>query len=88
MVVRAALIQTTKDVIVTAATVKKNLTFAATVTTNDTIPIVDVTTLLGASLMKTADGTAVTCTIATNVITVTGAGLTDVPVLGTAYGTP
>jgi hypothetical protein len=85
---RAETLTTSKEVIVTAATVKKFLTFEATVSTNDTITIQDLTTLLGAALMKRADGTACTCTIATNVITVTQAALTDAPVLGMAYGTP
>jgi hypothetical protein len=66
---------------------KRRIAFEATVSLNDTIVINEITTLLNASIWKKADGAAVTTTIATNIITVTGAA-TDVPVLGVAYGTP
>ncbi len=56
-------------------------------TTSDTIPITEFTAVVRAELGKKSDGTAVTVTVATNIITVTGAGLTDIPVVGTAYET-
>jgi hypothetical protein len=77
-----------KDTIVTAATTKRYQTKESTVSTNDTVTMEQITTLLGASVMKKSDGSAVTATIATNVVTITGASLTDVPVIVTGYGTP
>jgi len=74
------------DVVVTPAVVKKRLVFEATVSTNDTITLGDLTTINSAHLAKKSDGSEVTCTIATNVITVTGAGLTDIAVVGFAIG--
>ena len=74
------------DVVVTPAVVKKRLVFEATVSTNDTITLGDLTTINSAHLAKKSDGSEVTCTIATNVITVTGAGLTNVAVVGFAIG--
>jgi len=74
------------DVVVTPAVVKKRLVFEATVSTNDTITLGDLSTINSAHLAKKSDGSEVTCTIATNVITVTGAGLTDVAVVGFAIG--
>jgi hypothetical protein len=38
-------------------------------------------------LRKKSDNTVVTCTVATNIITVTQAALTDEPVVGSAYET-
>ena len=68
--------------------VKKGIVnFESTVTTSDTIPISEFIAIVSASLSKKSDGSAVTVTVATNVITVTGAGLTDIPVVGTAYET-
>jgi len=75
-----------KQTIVTAATEKRYVTFEAIVSTNDTITIDNLATIDGAALMKKSDGSAVTCTKNTNVITVTQATLTDVPVIGIAYG--
>lgn len=73
---------------VRTAEVKKGaVTFEATVTTSDTIPITEFAAVVRAELGKKSDGTAVTVTVATNIITVTGAGLTDIPVVGTAYET-
>jgi len=74
------------DIVVTAAVLKKRLVFEATVSTDDTIKLGDLTTVHSAHLAKKSDGSEVTCTVATNVITVTGAGLTDVPVIGFAIG--
>ena len=68
--------------------VKKGIVdFESTVTTSDTIPISEFTAIAGAMLRKKSDNSAVTCTVATNVITVTGVGLTDEPVVGSAYET-
>jgi len=75
------------DIVVAAATLKKRLVFEATVSTDDTITLGDLTAINSAHLAKKSDGTEVTYTIATNVITVTGAGLTNVPVVGFAIGT-
>jgi hypothetical protein len=75
-----------RQTIVTAATTKRVLTFEATVSTDKTITLSDLTTINGAALLKRSDGSTVTCTVATNVITVTQASLTDVVVEGIAVG--
>jgi hypothetical protein len=87
MVDRAKSVTSTKDMVLTPAVMKRYITFESTVSQSDTITINEVTTLLGADLLKKSDGTAITCTVATNVITVTGAG-TNVDIIGIAYGTP
>jgi hypothetical protein len=75
-----------RQAIITPATTKQIVTFEATVSTDDTITLSDLTTINGAALLKRSDGSAVTCTVATNVITVTEADLTDVVVVGLAVG--
>lgn len=73
---------------VRTAEVKKGIVdFEAIVSTNDTIPISEYIGITGASLRKTSDGTAVTCTVGTNIITVTQAALTNEPITGTAWET-
>jgi len=55
------------------------------VSTNDTITISDIPASPGiatAMLWKRADGATVSCTVATNVITVTEAGLSSVDLAG------
>jgi len=72
---------------ITAPTVKTWVHFSANaVSTSDTITIDELSSILTATLKKKADGVAVTCTVATNVITVTGA-ITTVDLIGEAYGT-
>jgi len=83
---RAETITSSREAIITAATTKKVLTFEATVSTDDTITLSDLTTINGAALLKRSDGSAATCTVATNVITVTQAALTDVVIVGIAVG--
>ena len=68
----------------TALVEKKIVDFEAIVSTNDTIPISEFTAVASAHIAKKSDGSEVTCTVATNVITITGAGLTDVTVVGSA----
>jgi hypothetical protein len=87
MVVRTATIVGTKEIVHTAAVMKRRIDFEATVSLNDTVVIADIATLLNAAIFKKADGAAITCTVATNVITVTGAS-TDAAIIGVAYGTP
>jgi len=87
MVERAETVIERGDIVVTAAVLKKRLVFEATVSTDDTITLGDLSAINSAHLAKKSDGSEVTCTIATNVITVTGAGLTNVPVVGFAIGT-
>jgi len=70
----------------TAATTKKRIVFEATVSTSDTITLDDMTTINSAHLAKKSDGSEITCTIATNVITVTQAALTNVAIVGFAIG--
>jgi len=87
MVDRAETVKSSRQIIITQAVTKKIIDFDATVSTNDTITVSDLAAVNGATLMKQADGTAVTCTVAANIITVTQATLTDVPVVGEAIGT-
>jgi len=87
MVDRQETVTSSKQTVVTAAVEKKYITFEATVSTNDTITLGDLSDILGAAVLKKSDGSAVTFTEATNVITITQAALTDVPVVGFAYGT-
>jgi hypothetical protein len=84
---RAETVTASKSTTITPAVEKKILTFEATVSTDDTITLNDLTTINGTAVLKKSDGAAVTCTVATNVITITGAGLTDIAVAGIAIGT-
>ena len=84
---RMETVESSKVAIITDAVTKKVLQISATVSTSDTITLSDLTAINGAALLKRADGSAVTCTVATNVITITQATLTDVPVVGIAIGT-
>jgi hypothetical protein len=83
---RAETVTSSKQVTITPAAEKKYVTFEATVSTDDTVTLGSMASLLNAKLLKKSDGTEVTCTVATNVVTVTGAGLTNIPVVGIAYG--
>jgi len=81
-------VTSSKTTVVTAATEKKYITFeAASVSENDTITLADFTTIAGAVLLKKSDGATVAFTKATNVLTVTEAGLTNIDLVGFAYGT-
>lgn len=80
-------ITSSKQTVVTAAVEKKYATFEATVSTDYTVPISELTDILGAAVFKKSDGSAVTFTEATNIITITQASLTNVDVVGFAYGT-
>ena len=71
----------------TAQVQKGVVDFESILSTNDTIPISEYTAIAGAMLRKKSDNTVVTCTVATNIITVTQATLTDEPVVGSAYET-
>jgi len=71
----------------TAQVQKGIVDFESIVTTNDTIPISEYAAISGATLRKKSDNTVVTCTVATNIITVTQAALTDEPVVGSAWET-
>jgi hypothetical protein len=84
---RTETVTSSKQTIVTAATEKKYITFEATVSTDDTITLGDLTDILGAAVFKKPDGAAVAFTEATNIITITQATTTNVPVVGFAYGT-
>ena len=86
MAVRTAKTTSSKQTVVTASVEKKYVTFETPVSTDDTVPISELSDILGAALLIKADGVAVTFTEATNVITITNAALTNVPVIGIAYG--
>jgi hypothetical protein len=87
MVERTETVTSSKQTVVTAATEKKYITFEAIVSTDNTIVLGDLADILYVKLCKKSDGADVTCTEATNVVTVTQAATTDVPVVGFAYGT-
>ena len=81
-------VTSSKVTVVTAAAEKKYITFeAASVSENDTITLADFTTIAGAALFKKSDGADVDFTKATNVLTVTEAGLSAINLVGFAYGT-
>lgn len=87
MVDRAETVTSSKQTVVTAAVEKKYVAFEAQVSTNDTITLGDLADILGAAVLKKSDGTSVTFTEATNIITITQVALTNVDVVGFAYGT-
>ncbi len=76
-----------RSVTVTAAALKTRVDFESTVSTSDTITMQNIGTLSGAAILRKDTGATLTATIATNVITVTTIGLTNVDVIGTAYST-
>jgi hypothetical protein len=84
---RAETVTSSKQTVVTPAVEKKYITFEATVSTDDTITIGDLASILFATIVAKSDGVEMDCSVATNVITVTQAGATDEPVVGFAYGT-
>jgi len=86
MVDVAETVLSNRETIVTPAVAKRVIDFEAKVSTDNTITLSDLSSIAGAALLKRSDGSAVTCTVNGNVITVTGAGLTDVVVEGIAVG--
>jgi hypothetical protein len=84
---RAETVTSSKQTVVTPAVEKKYVTFEATVSTDDTITIGDLASILFATIVAKSDGAEMDCSVATNVITVTQVGATDEPVVGFAYGT-
>lgn len=81
-------VTTSKMTVVTAATEKKYITFeAASVSETNTITLGDFTTIAAAALFKKSDGATVAFTKATNVLTVTETGLSNIDLVGFAYGT-
>lgn len=83
---RAETVTSNRQAIITAASTKQVITFEATVSTSDTITLSDLTTVNGAACLLRSAGSAVTCTVATNVITITQAALTDAVIVGIAVG--
>lgn len=59
---------------------------ASPVDTSDTITIAELTALTDAKCWRLDTGANITCTVATNIVTVTQATLTDVRVVGLATG--
>lgn len=60
--------------------------FEAIVSTNETIPL-EIGTLTDAVVFRSDTGVEVTATVATTIVTVTGAGLVDIHCVGMAFGT-
>ena len=65
---------------------KKSVLLEATVSTDDTITVGQLTAVTAAVVKKAVDGTAVSCTVLTNVITITEVALTNVQVVVFAIG--
>ena len=64
---------------------KRYIVFEAyPVDTNDTVTLGDMAALTSAHCWRLDTGAVLTCTVATNVVTVTSAALTDVPIVGLA----
>ena len=82
---RAEIVIEKGKIIVTEASVKTRLIFEATVSKDDTITLADLSTINSAHLAKKSDGSEISCTVATNVITVTGTA-TNILVIGFAIG--
>ena len=61
--------------------------FTAIVTTNDTVTLSNFTDILNVYVVKMSDNTEATATVATNVVTITEAGLTTDKILIFAQGT-
>ena len=81
-------VTSSKQTVVAAAIEKKYVTFEAlAVSETNTITLGDFTTIAGAALFKKSDGSTVAFTKATNVLTVTEADLTNIDLVGFAYGT-
>ncbi len=76
-----------RNVVITAATLKTRVDFEATVSTSDTVTMQNIGTLSGVAILKKSDGSTVTATVATNVITITQATLTNVDIIGVAFST-
>ncbi len=76
-----------RNVIITAAVQKTRVDCEATVSTSDTITMQNIGTLLGATVLRKDTGAALTATVATNVITITQASITNVDVIVTALST-
>lgn len=75
-----------KVVEVRSSVVKKIVFFTAEdVTTADTITLDDLSTIDGAAVLDRSDGSAVTETEATNIITI-GGSYSDIDVVGVAVG--
>jgi hypothetical protein len=87
MVDVAEIVTSSKQTIVTASVEKKYVTFEATVSTDKTVTLGSMSSISYAKICKKSDGSDVSCTILNNVLTITQAALTDVPVVGFAYGT-
>ena len=87
MVARTAKTTSSKQTVVTPAVEKKYGTWETPVSTDDTVPIPELTDILSASVVKKSDGLAITFTEATNIITITQAATTDVDAIIFAYGT-
>ena len=88
MVDRTKTVTAAKDPVITAATVKRYVIMESTVSTSDTVTVDKLTTLLGATAIRKDTGAVLTATVATNVVTITSVGLTNVDVVILAYGTP
>lgn len=59
---------------------------ASPVDTNDTVTLGDLASITHAECFRLDTGASITCTTATNVVTITQAALTDIPVLVVATG--
>jgi len=70
----------------TVTALKKAVTVEATVTTGDTIPIIELTSIDTVACFNATTGLAITATELTNVVTITEVGLTSVKIFILAIG--
>ena len=66
---------------------KKVVIVGGVLSTDETLTVSGLTTLDGAILINKADNASDSCTVATNVITLTQATITDATYTGIAWGT-
>jgi hypothetical protein len=85
MVDRQEVLLKTEDPQVTAPTFGRFSVATATVSTGDTVTLGNHTAIDNAVICKLSDGSTVTFTKATNVLTITQVAMTDVPVIIFAY---
>jgi intracellular sulfur oxidation DsrE/DsrF family protein len=70
----------------TVTALKKAVLVEATVTTGDTVPIIELTSIDTVACFNATTGLAITATELTNVVTITEVGLTSVKIFILAIG--
>ena len=71
----------------TVTDLKKVVLVESTVSTNDTVPITELSTITSAVVLNATSGATLTCSVATNVVTITQSTQTNVKCIILALGT-